>query len=190
MKRLFLIIAAICTFAGAAQAQKLVEGDLTFLQDVTELQVEITWDGTIIEGKTEEEYISSRKEAKEEGFETWKMKWYEEDRAVMRNRLTEAFTGSLKKRSEVTVTDTARYKVIFNIDRIEFGIVYPSTYTSTWSTIHFVDTETGETMAVMTYEKMRSGTEWVVASTKYFIADKLGNTTAKWLVKNKYINKK
>ena len=194
MKKLFFTFAAIVLACGFANAEsfKLVEGDLSFLKEVRELAAELTWNGTLIGEMTEQEYVDS-KQGEKEDFEEYKRKWYEEDRMSAWTMLNTSFTNSLKKRSCVVIDASSRYKFVFNVDKIDLGFAgvgLVSKGTLMWATISVVDTATGETVAVIQADECKTATSYVMAATKAIAFDNLGNKTAKWLVKQKYVCKK
>lgn len=193
MKKLLVILAA-AALACVANAQKftVVEGNLDFLKDVTELQVSLTWDNTMMGEMTEAEYVDSKLPEKEDP-EEFKRLWYEQDRATALEMLGKSFSGSLGKRSLVEVNNTARYKFVFNIDKIDLGFAgvgFVSRGTLIDATIRVVDTTTGEVMAVIAVDESKSATMYVMEQTKAVAFDNLGNKTGKWLVKKKYVMKK
>ena len=193
MKKLLVILAA-AALACVANAQKftVVEGNLDFLKDVTELQVSLTWDNTMMGEMTEAEYVESKLPEKEDP-EQFKRLWYEQDRATALQMLGKSFTGSLGKRSLVEVNNTARYKFVFNIDKIDLGFAgvgFVSRGTLIDATIRVVDTTTGGVMAVIAVDESKSATMYVMEQTKAVAFDNLGNKTGKWLVKKKYVMKK
>lgn len=193
MKKL-LVILATATLACVANAQKftVVEGNLDFLKDVTELQVSLTWDNTMMGEMTEAEYVDSKLPEKEDP-EEFKRLWYEQDRATALEMLGKSFSGSLGKRSRVEVNNTARYKFVFNIDKIDLGFAgvgFVSRGTLIDATIRVIDTTTGEVMAVIAVDESKSATMYVMEQTKAVAFDNLGNKTGKWLVKKKYVMKK
>lgn len=193
MKKL-LVILATAALACVANAQKftIVEGDLNFLKDVTELQVSLTWDNTMMGEMTEAEYVDSKLPEKEDP-EEFKRLWYEQDRATALEMLGKSFSGSLGKRSLVEVNNTARYKFVFNIDKIDLGFAgvgFVSRGTLIDATIRVVDTTTGGVMAVIAVDESKSATMYVMEQTKAVAFDNLGNKTGKWLVKKKYVMKK
>lgn len=193
MKKLLVILAA-AALACVANAQKftIVEGDLNFLKDVTELQVSLTWDNTMMGEMTEAEYVDSKLPEKEDP-EEFKRLWYEQDRATALEMLGKSFSGSLGKRSRVEVNNTARYKFVFNIDKIDLGFAgvgFVSRGTLIDATIRVIDTTTGEVMAVIAVDESKSATMYVMEQTKAVAFDNLGNKTGKWLVKKKYVMKK
>lgn len=193
MKKLLVILAA-AALACVANAQKftVVEGNLDFLKDVTELQVSLTWDNTMMGEMTEAEYVDSKLPEKEDP-EEFKRLWYEQDRATALEMLGKSFSGSLGKRSLVEVNNTARYKFVFNIDKIDLGFAgvgFVSRGTLIDATIRVVDTTTGGVMAVIAVDKSKSATMYVMEQTKAVAFDNLGNKTGKWLVKKKYVMKK
>lgn len=194
MKKLFLTFAALLLVCGMAKAQsfKVVEGDLSFLKDVTELQAELTWDGTMIGEMTETEYVDSKKDNKAD-FDEFKRRWFEDDRNVSLATLTNSFGNSLGKRSRVTLDSTARYKFVFNVDKIDLGFAgvgLVSKGTLLWATVYVVDAQSGKTLATIKVDESKSSTSYDMKVTKLLAFDKLGNTTAKWLVKQKYVSKK
>ncbi len=193
MKKLLVILTATA-LACVANAQKftVVEGDLNFLKDVTELQVSLTWDNTMMGEMTEAEYVDSKLPEKEDP-EEFKRLWYEQDRATALEMLGKSFSGSLGKRSRVEVSNTARYKFTFNIDKIDLGFAgvgFVSRGTLIDATIRVIDTTTGEVMAVIAVDESKSATMYVMEQTKAVAFDNLGNKTGKWLVKKKYVMKK
>lgn len=193
MKKLLVILAA-AALACVANAQKftVVEGNLDFLKDVTELQVSLTWDNTMMGEMTEAEYVDSKLPEKEDP-EEFKRLWYEQDRATALEMLGKSFSGSLGKRSQVEVNNTARYKFVFNIDKIDLGFAgvgFVSRGTLIDATIRVVDTTTGGVMAVIAVDESKSATMYVMEQTKAVAFDNLGNKTGKWLVKKKYVMKK
>lgn len=194
MRKLFFTFAAlffVCCMS-KAQSFKVVEGDLGFLKDVTELQAELTWNGTMIGKMTETEYVDSKKDDKVD-FNEFKRLWFEDDRNVSLVALTNSFGNSLGKRSRVTIDSTARYKFVFNIDKIDLGFAgvgLVSKGTLLWATVHVVDAQSGETLATIRVDESKSATQYDMKVTKILAFDKLGNTTAKWLVKQKYVSKK
>ncbi len=193
MKKLLVILAA-AALACVANAQKftVVEGNLDFLKDVTELQVSLTWDNTMMGEMTEAEYVDSKLPEKEDP-EEFKRLWYEQDRATALEMLGKSFSGSLGKRSLVEVNNTARYKFVFNIDKIDLGFAgvgFVSRGTLIDATIRVVDTTTGGVMAVIAVDESKSATMYVMEQTKAVAFDNLGNKTGKWLVKKKYVMKK
>lgn len=193
MKKLLVILAA-AALACVANAQKftVVEGNLDFLKDVTELQVSLTWDNTMMGEMTEAEYVDSKLPEKEDP-EEFKRLWYEQDRATALEMLGKSFSGSLGKRSRVEVNNTARYKFVFNIDKIDLGFAgvgFVSRGTLIDATIRVIDTTTGEVMAVIAVDESKSATMYVMEQTKAVAFDNLGNKTGKWLVKKKYVMKK
>lgn len=193
MKKLLVILAA-AALASVANAQKftVVEGNLDFLKDVTELQVSLTWDNTMMGEMTEAEYVESKLPEKEDP-EEFKRLWYEQDRATALEMLGKSFSGSLGKRSLVEVNNTARYKFVFNIDKIDLGFAgvgFVSRGTLIDATIRVVDTTTGGVMAVIAVDESKSATMYVMEQTKAVAFDNLGNKTGKWLVKKKYVMKK
>lgn len=193
MKKLLVILAA-AALACVANAQKftVVEGNLDFLKDVTELQVSLTWDNTMMGEMTEAEYVDSKLPEKEDP-EEFKRLWYEQDRATALEMLGKSFSGSLGKRSRVEVNNTARYKFVFNIDKIDLGFAgvgFVSRGTLIDATIRVVDTTTGGVMAVIAVDESKSATMYVMEQTKAVAFDNLGNKTGKWLVKKKYVMKK
>ncbi|HIX45495.1 MAG TPA: hypothetical protein H9982_04675 [Candidatus Barnesiella excrementipullorum] len=193
MKKLLVILAA-AALACVANAQKftVVEGNLDFLKDVTELQVSLTWDNTMMGEMTEAEYVESKLPEKEDP-EEFKRLWYEQDRATALEMLGKSFSGSLGKRSLVEVNNTARYKFVFNIDKIDLGFAgvgFVSRGTLIDATIRVVDTTTGGVMAVIAVDESKSATMYVMEQTKAVAFDNLGNKTGKWLVKKKYVMKK
>lgn len=193
MKKL-LVILAVAALACVANAQKftVVEGNLDFLKDVTELQVSLTWDNTMMGEMTEAEYVESKLPEKEDP-EEFKRLWYEQDRATALEMLGKSFSGSLGKRSLVEVNNTARYKFVFNIDKIDLGFAgvgFVSRGTLIDATIRVVDTTTGGVMAVIAVDESKSATMYVMEQTKAVAFDNLGNKTGKWLVKKKYVMKK
>ena len=193
MKKLLVILTATA-LACVANAQKftIVEGDLNFLKDVTELQVSLTWDNTMMGEMTEAEYVDSKLPEKEDP-EEFKRLWYEQDRATALEMLGKSFSGSLGKRSRVEVNNTARYKFTFNIDKIDLGFAgvgFVSRGTLIDATIRVIDTTTGEVMAVIAVDESKSATMYVMEQTKAVAFDNLGNKTGKWLVKKKYVMKK
>lgn len=193
MKKLLVILAA-AALACVANAQKftVVEGNLDFLKDVTELQVSLTWDNTMMGEMTEAEYVESKLPEKEDP-EEFKRLWYEQDRATALEMLGKSFSGSLGKRSRVEVNNTARYKFVFNIDKIDLGFAgvgFVSRGTLIDATIRVVDTTTGGVMAVIAVDESKSATMYVMEQTKAVAFDNLGNKTGKWLVKKKYVMKK
>lgn len=193
MKKLLVILAA-AALACVANAQKftVVEGNLDFLKDVTELQVSLTWDNTMMGEMTEAEYVESKLPEKEDP-EEFKRLWYEQDRATALEMLGKSFSGSLGKRSRVEVNNTARYKFVFNIDKIDLGFAgvgFVSRGTLIDATIRVIDTTTGEVMAVIAVDESKSATMYVMEQTKAVAFDNLGNKTGKWLVKKKYVMKK
>ena len=193
MKKLLVILAA-AALACVANAQKftVVEGNLDFLKDVTELQVSLTWDNTMMGEMTEAEYVDSKLPEKEDP-EEFKRLWYEQDRATALEMLGKSFSGSLGKRSRVEVSNTARYKFTFNIDKIDLGFAgvgFVSRGTLIDATIRVIDTTTGEVMAVIAVDESKSATMYVMEQTKAVAFDNLGNKTGKWLVKKKYVMKK
>ncbi len=194
MKKLFFTFAALLLVCGVAKAQsfKVVEGDLSFLKDVTELQAELTWNGTMIGEMTETEYVDSKKDNKAD-FDEFKRRWFEEDRNFSLVALTNSFGNSLGKRSRVTLDSTARYKFVFNVDKIDLGFAgvgLVSKGTLLWATIYVVDAQSGKTLATIKVDESKSSTQYDMKVTKLLAFDKLGNTTAKWLVKRKYVSKK
>ena len=193
MKKLLVILAA-AALACVANAQKftVVEGNLDFLKDVTELQVSLTWDNIMMGEMTEAEYVESKLPEKEDP-EEFKRLWYEQDRATALEMLGKSFSGSLGKRSLVEVNNTARYKFVFNIDKIDLGFAgvgFVSRGTLIDATIRVVDTTTGGVMAVIAVDESKSATMYVMEQTKAVAFDNLGNKTGKWLVKKKYVMKK
>ena len=165
---------------------------MDFLKDVTELQVSLTWDNTMMGEMTEAEYVDSKLPEKEDP-EEFKRLWYEQDRATALEMLGKSFTGSLGKRSLVEVNNTARYKFVFNIDKIDLGFAgvgFVSRGTLIDATIRVVDTTTGGVMAVIAVDESKSATMYVMEQTKAVAFDNLGNKTGKWLVKKKYVMKK
>lgn len=193
MKKLLVILAA-AALACVANAQKftVVEGNLDFLKDVTELQVSLTWDNTMMGEMTEAEYVDSKLPEKEDP-EEFKRLWYEQDRATALEMLGKSFSGSLGKRSLVEVNNTARYKFVFNIDKIDLGFAgvgFVSRGTLIDATIRVIDTTTGGVMAVIAVDESKSATMYVMEQTKAVAFDNLGNKTGKWLVKKKYVMKK
>lgn len=193
MKKLLVILAA-AALACVANAQKftVVEGNLDFLKDVTELQVSLTWDNTMMGEMTEAEYVESKLPEKEDP-EEFKRLWYEQDRATALEMLGKSFSGSLGKRSLVEVNNTARYKFVFNIDKIDLGFAgvgFVSRGTLIDATIRVVDTTTSGVMAVIAVDESKSATMYVMEQTKAVAFDNLGNKTGKWLVKKKYVMKK
>ena len=193
MKKLLVILAA-AALACVANAQKftVVEGNLDFLKDVTELQVSLTWDNTMMGEMTEAEYVDSKLPEKEDP-EEFKRLWYEQDRATALEMLGKSFSGSLGKRSRVEVNNTARYKFVFNIDKIDLGFAgvgFVSRGTLIDATLRVVDTTTGGVMAVIAVDESKSATMYVMEQTKAVAFDNLGNKTGKWLVKKKYVMKK
>lgn len=193
MKKLCFTLAAILLAGTLAKAQTftLVEGNLDFLKEVAELQVELTWNGTLIGKMTEQEYVDSKKENKAD-FEDFQNKWYGDDRMVSELVLRNSFGKSLGKRSSVTIDQSARYKFVFNVDKIDLGFAgvgLVSKGSQVWATVNVVDVTTGETLAVFQVDKCKSITQYDMKATKVLIFDKLGNTTAKWLVKRKYVKK-
>lgn len=194
MKKLLAIFTAATLACGMVNAQKftVIEGNLDFLKEVTELQVSLTWDNTMMGEMTEEEYVNSKLPDKEDP-EEFKRLWYEHDRAIALEKLGNSFSGSLRKRSRVEVNDVARYKFVFNIDKIELGFAgvgIVSRGTLVDATICVVDTTTDQVMAVIAVNDSKSNTMYVMEQTKALIFDKLGNQTGKWLVKKKYVMKK
>lgn len=193
MKKL-LVFLTVTALACVANAQKftVVEGNLDFLKDVTELQVSLTWDNTMMGKMTEAEYVDSKLPEKENP-EEFKRLWYEQDRATALEMLGKSFSGSLGKRSRVEVSNTARYKFTFNIDKIDLGFAgvgFVSRGTLIDATIRVIDTTTGEVMAVIAVDESKSATMYVMEQTKAVAFDNLGNKTGKWLVKKKYVMKK
>lgn len=193
MKKL-LVFLTVTALACVANAQKftVVEGNLDFLKDVTELQVSLTWDNTMMGKMTEAEYVDSKLPEKEDP-EEFKRLWYEQDRATALEMLGKSFSGSLGKRSRVEVNNTARYKFTFNIDKIDLGFAgvgFVSRGTLIDATIRVIDTTTGEVMAVIAVDESKSATMYVMEQTKAVAFDNLGNKTGKWLVKKKYVMKK
>lgn len=193
MKKL-LVFLTVTALACVANAQKftVVEGNLDFLKDVTELQVSLTWDNTMMGKMTEAEYVDSKLPEKENP-EEFKRLWYEQDRATALEMLGKSFSGSLGKRSRVEVNNTARYKFTFNIDKIDLGFAgvgFVSRGTLIDATIRVIDTTTGEVMAVIAVDESKSATMYVMEQTKAVAFDNLGNKTGKWLVKKKYVMKK
>lgn len=193
MKKL-LVFLTVTALACVANAQKftVVEGNLDFLKDVTELQVSLTWDNTMMGKMTEAEYVDSKLPEKENP-EEFKRLWYEQDRATALEMLGKSFSGSLGKRSRVEVNNTARYKFTFNIDKIDLGFAgvgFVSRGTLIDATIRVIDTTTGEVMAVIAVNESKSATMYVMEQTKAVAFDNLGNKTGKWLVKKKYVMKK
>lgn len=165
---------------------------MDFLKDVTELQVSLTWDNTMMGEMTEAEYVDSKLPEKEDP-EEFKRLWYEQDRATALEMLGKSFSGSLGKRSRVEVNNTARYKFVFNIDKIDLGFAgvgFVSRGTLIDATIRVIDTTTGEVMAVIAVDESKSATMYVMEQTKAVAFDNLGNKTGKWLVKKKYVMKK
>ena len=186
MKKL-LVFLTVTALACVANAQKftVVEGNLDFLKDVTELQVSLTWDNTMMGKMTEAEYVDSKLPEKENP-EEFKRLWYEQDRATALEMLGKSFSGSLGKRSRVEVNNTARYKFTFNIDKIDLGFAgvgFVSRGTLIDATIRVIDTTTGEVMAVIAVDESKSATMYVMEQTKAVAFDNLGNKTGKWLVK-------
>jgi hypothetical protein len=122
MKRLLLISFLAISCTTFAQRLKVVEGSLRPLKGEQNIATDFTYNDMVV-GKeyTEEEYIKRKKEdydKKEPGRgDKWEKAWI----ADRKERFEPKFKELFEKHSKLTVTDNAKYTLIFHTTRTEPG---------------------------------------------------------------------
>ncbi len=122
MKPLVLLFAIAISMGTYAQRIKLVEGDLSALKSEQKINTEFTYDNMRV-GKYDKEadYVADKTESlnkKEAGRgDTWSKAWVDD----RKNRFEPKFNELFEKSSNMTISDDAKYTLIFKTLTTEPG---------------------------------------------------------------------
>jgi hypothetical protein len=121
-KTIFTAALLFCCLHVHTQEVYLTRGDLSILKGEKNINIELTYEKTIIDGFGKEESYIKKKTAegnlKEPGAgDKWAVKWEEDKKTLFAEKFVLGFT----RQNKMTVSNEAKYTLIFNTKALEPG---------------------------------------------------------------------
>ena len=119
-----IFAAALLFFSIHTSAQEvfLTKGDLSILKGEKTINIEMTYEKTMIDGFGKEESYIKKKTAEGNlkepgGGDRWAVKWEEDKKSLFAEKFVLGFT----KQNKMTINNEAKYTLIFNTKALEPG---------------------------------------------------------------------
>ena len=122
LKTIFAAALLFFSIHTSAQEVFLTKGDLSILKGEKTINIEMTYEKTMIDGFGKEESYIKKKTAEGNlkepgGGDRWAVKWEEDKKSLFAEKFVLGFT----KQNKMTINNEAKYTLIFNTKALEPG---------------------------------------------------------------------
>jgi hypothetical protein len=162
-KTIFAAVVLLFCVSTKAQEVFLTRGDLSILKGEKTINIEFTYEKTLIDGFGKEESYIKKKTAEGNlkepgGGDRWAVKW-EEDKKTM---FPEKFILGFTKQNKMTISAEAKYTLIFNTKALEPGyqVGISKRNAGVDGTVTIVETANREKKLVVLFVQRAEDSKW------------------------------